>query len=114
MEDRFIDAISRVKGAFSIILLTDDALIAADARDERRQNGEGRGVWELGPAQWAVPRDGSPAAVNGDYLVNETGDLSLMLFDSRLSGLRYTEHNNILLNTSFLVDTLPQQRWWRS
>jgi len=29
MEDRFIDAISRVKGAFSIILLTDDALIAA-------------------------------------------------------------------------------------
>jgi amidophosphoribosyltransferase len=29
MEDRFIDAISRVKGAFSIVLLTDDALIAA-------------------------------------------------------------------------------------
>jgi amidophosphoribosyltransferase len=29
MEDRFIDAISRVKGAFSILLLTDDALIAA-------------------------------------------------------------------------------------
>ncbi|MEZ4293200.1 MAG: amidophosphoribosyltransferase [Myxococcota bacterium] len=29
MEDRFIDAISRVKGAYSIILLTDDALIAA-------------------------------------------------------------------------------------
>jgi amidophosphoribosyltransferase len=29
IEDRFIDAISRVKGAFSIILLTDDALIAA-------------------------------------------------------------------------------------
>ncbi len=29
MEDRFIDAISRVKGAFSIAMLTDDALIAA-------------------------------------------------------------------------------------
>ncbi len=29
MEDRFIDAISRVKGAYSILLLTDDALIAA-------------------------------------------------------------------------------------
>ena len=29
MEDRFIDAISRVKGAYSIVLLTDDALIAA-------------------------------------------------------------------------------------
>ena len=29
MEDRFIDAISRVKGAFSCVLLTDDALIAA-------------------------------------------------------------------------------------
>jgi len=29
MEDRFIDAISRVKGAFSIVLLTDEALIAA-------------------------------------------------------------------------------------
>ncbi|MAG30443.1 MAG: amidophosphoribosyltransferase [Deltaproteobacteria bacterium] len=29
MEDRFIDAISRVKGAYSVILLTDDALIAA-------------------------------------------------------------------------------------
>lgn len=29
MEDRFIDAISRVKGAFSIVLLSDDALIAA-------------------------------------------------------------------------------------
>jgi amidophosphoribosyltransferase len=29
LEDRFIDAISRVKGAFSIVLLTDDALIGA-------------------------------------------------------------------------------------
>ncbi|HEB91034.1 MAG TPA: amidophosphoribosyltransferase [Deltaproteobacteria bacterium] len=29
MEDRFIDAISRVKGAYSLILLTNDALIAA-------------------------------------------------------------------------------------
>ena len=29
MEDRFIDAISRVKGAFSVAMLTDDALIAA-------------------------------------------------------------------------------------
>ncbi len=29
VEDRFIDAISRVKGAFSILLLSDDALIAA-------------------------------------------------------------------------------------
>lgn len=29
MEDRFIDAISRVKGAYSIAMLTDDALIAA-------------------------------------------------------------------------------------
>jgi amidophosphoribosyltransferase len=29
MEDRFIDALSRVKGAFSVLLLTDDALIAA-------------------------------------------------------------------------------------
>jgi amidophosphoribosyltransferase len=29
IEDRFIDALSRVKGAFSILLLTDDALLAA-------------------------------------------------------------------------------------
>jgi amidophosphoribosyltransferase len=29
LEERFIDAISRVKGAFSVVLLTDDALIAA-------------------------------------------------------------------------------------
>ncbi len=29
LEDRFIDAISRVKGAFSIVLLTDDAIIGA-------------------------------------------------------------------------------------
>ena len=29
LEDRFIDAISRVKGAFSIVVLTDDALIGA-------------------------------------------------------------------------------------
>jgi amidophosphoribosyltransferase len=29
LEDRFIDAISRVKGAFSIVVMTDDAIIAA-------------------------------------------------------------------------------------
>jgi len=29
LEDRFVDAVSRVKGAYSLVLLTDDALIAA-------------------------------------------------------------------------------------
>ncbi|MEM9175892.1 MAG: amidophosphoribosyltransferase [Myxococcota bacterium] len=49
MEDRFIDAISRVKGAFSILLLTDDALIAARDPHGFRPLSIGRkdGAWIL-------------------------------------------------------------------
>jgi len=49
MEDRFIDAISRVKGAFSIILLTDDAMIGARDPHGFRPLSIGRkdGAWVL-------------------------------------------------------------------
>jgi amidophosphoribosyltransferase len=49
MEDRFIDAISRLKGAYSIILLTDDALIAARDPHGFRPLSIGRkdGAWIL-------------------------------------------------------------------
>ena len=49
MEDRFIDAISRVKGAFSLILLTEDAMIAARDPSGFRPLSLGRldGAWVL-------------------------------------------------------------------
>jgi amidophosphoribosyltransferase len=49
IEDRFIDAVSRVKGAFSILLLTDDALIGARDPSGFRPLSLGRldGAWVL-------------------------------------------------------------------
>ena len=49
MEDRFIDAISRVKGAFSLALLTDDAMIGARDPSGFRPLSLGRldGAWVL-------------------------------------------------------------------
>lgn len=49
VEDRFIDAISRVKGAYSIVILTDDALIGARDPSGFRPLSLGRldGAWVL-------------------------------------------------------------------
>ena len=49
VEDRFIDAISRVKGAYSIIILTDDAIIGARDPSGFRPLSLGRldGAWVL-------------------------------------------------------------------
>ena len=49
IEDRFIDAISRVKGAYSIVLLTDDAMVGARDPSGFRPLSLGRldGAWVL-------------------------------------------------------------------
>ncbi|MDG2049512.1 MAG: amidophosphoribosyltransferase [Myxococcota bacterium] len=49
VEDRFIDAISRVKGAYSIVLLTDDAMVGARDPSGFRPLSLGRldGAWVL-------------------------------------------------------------------